>query len=732
MAKGIGDRTFLHDIILDIINDASLERPMQKKEIIQRLKQRDIELSRTTLDKKLSDLENKGYKMINVGRKGFYLEKTDDSLSDGELRFLIDVVMYSRLIPEDDTADMIEKLAKLGSGSFEKEMKKRAYSAERIEKDTFWGTIENVTIIQKALFAHKQISCNYITAIDFDMVYRFKDDIIVNPYELAFSGGKYYLLCSYENDEELVVLRLDKLDHLKILKSKCVENLALEKVKNEKGVQNYLYNQPELKGGQQMDFDLLCYKNSIDEVYDIFGKQNTRTKPIKPENYDDPESTMITVRTTREAMKSWAIIHADSIVVVNPDDFREEIVEAFNNAEYTYHKTGKPSRIRSFIARSLDDSIREAKISEMKKVRYMGHGKNRELETIDIAKYDIGSLKHLSLSHCKVCCSDIEVVFSNLNSISLMSCIFDTSIFKHFPALNSITIGRSTIIDLEFLKKYKAMKELTIIDCANVTNLSPILKLDSLNRFETNCECLDEKTTEKLHRRFPECRISVFENSSRGDNRNIATRSAFFIENGKVTSRNVCFEWFPGLSDLQKQRSIASLHKMIAELYNTSVPLEISTKGTDPLGAKLSTFNLRLDRRTFENVFQSSKILKKGGPFRDLIDMDPKKAKRDKRIRESGEIIVFNYDGIEFPTEPKTLFYDYTYIKAVKQNLTADEIKKITKYTHFTDIEFYPQRSINTQAKSVAIIKLMLETFGELPELSIDEFIEFHKENVLV
>ena len=64
MAKGMGDRTFLHDIILEIVNDATPERPMQKKQIIQRLKQRDIELSRTTLDKKLSDLENKGYRMV--------------------------------------------------------------------------------------------------------------------------------------------------------------------------------------------------------------------------------------------------------------------------------------------------------------------------------------------------------------------------------------------------------------------------------------------------------------------------------------------------------------------------------------------------------------------------------------------------------------------------------------------------------------------------------------------
>ncbi len=732
MAKGIGDRTFLHDIILDIINDASPERPMQKKEIIQRLKQRDIELSRTTLDKKLSDLENKGYKMINVGRKGFYLEKSDDSLSDGELRFLIDTVMYSRLIPEDDTAEMIEKLAKLGSGSFEKEMKKRAYSAERIEKDTFWGTIENVTIIQKALFAHKQISCNYITTIDFDMVYRFKDDIIVNPYELAFSSGKYYLLCSYENDEDLVVLRLDKLDHLKLLKSKCIENHALEKVKNEKGIQNYLYNQPELKGGQQMEFDLLCYNDAINEVYDIFGKQNTRTKPIRLENYDDPDSTMITVRTTREAMKSWAIIHADSIVVVKPEDFREEIVEAFDNAKYTYHKTGKPSRIRSFIARSLNDSIREAKISKMKKVRYMGHGKNRELETIDIGKYDINSLKHLSLSHCKVLCSDKEAAFSNLNSISFMNCIFDTSIFSHFPNLDNITIGRSTIIDLDFLTQYRTMRGLTIIDCANVTDLSPILKLDSLNRFETNCEYLDDNMFERIHQRFPDCKISIFENSSREGNLDIATRTAFFVENGKVTSRNVSFEWFPGLSDSQKQRSIASFHKMIAELDNTSVPLEISTKATEPLGEKLGTFNLKLDGHTLENVYQSSKIFEKGGPFTELLDYEPKKAERDRRIRESGEIVGFNYKGIDFPTEPKTLFYDYTYIIAVKQTLNADEIKKIAEYTHFTDIEYYPRRNAYTQAKSAAIIKLMLDKFGEIPELSIDEFIEFHKKYVLI
>ena len=143
MPNGSGDRTFLHDTILSILNEATPEKPMQKKQIMQRLANKDITLSRTTLDKKLSDLELKGYKLIDVGRKGFYLEKDSDYISDGELRFLIDTVMYSRLIPEDNAAAIIEKLAKLGSGSFEKEMKKRASIAWNLEKDAFWGTLEN-------------------------------------------------------------------------------------------------------------------------------------------------------------------------------------------------------------------------------------------------------------------------------------------------------------------------------------------------------------------------------------------------------------------------------------------------------------------------------------------------------------------------------------------------------------------------------------------------------------
>lgn len=510
MAKGTGDRTFLHDILIEIMKDTSPENTMQKTQIYKKLEQKDIYLSRTTVDRKFLDLEKKGYKLVKT-KKGFYLEKTDDSLTDGELRLLIDTIMYSRIIPADFSRDIIVKLAKLGSGTFEKAMNKRAYTAKDLDKEAYWGTIENVELIQKAIFEHKQISCNYITVIDYHMKYKYEDNIILNPYELAFSGGKYYLLCSYENDEELTVLRLDRLDYTEILKSKCVENNALEKVKKEKGIQQYLYNQPELKGGQPIDIDLLCYNDALYEVYDDFGKQNTRIKTVRPENFDDPDTTLISVRTTREAMKSWVIFHADSIVVIKPQDLRDEICDSLKIAQHTYLKSGKPSNMRSRMAISLDEAIREMRIAGSRTLHYTSSKKNGQFERIDISKYDLKNIGALWLGNCSIYKSDSETVYPKIKLLSLSECEYDNNVFIAFPNIRRIFLqGRGTPNStLEFLKQYERLDTLCI-SCQEIKDLSPILELKELKEFETGSHYCNKEFVEKLRHKFPECKVHLY------------------------------------------------------------------------------------------------------------------------------------------------------------------------------------------------------------------------------
>ena len=211
----------------------------------------------------------------------------------------------------------------------------------------------------------------------------------------------------------------------------------------------------------------------------------------------------------------------------------------------------------------------------------------------------------------------------------------------------------------------------------------------------------------------------------------MAIRPAYFVTNGKVIKSEYEFLWFAGFSLAQKQRSVVSLHNAIKTSNAEAKPLEISTKGIIALGVKLSAFNLKLNGYTLENIFQSSKVFSNGGPYRDLLEVSPKEAKRDDRLHNSGALVGFNYAGIDFPLELKTVFYDYIYINAVKQTLSPEEIGRITEYTHFTDIEFNPQRSINTQAKTAAIIRFMLEKYNEIPPFDVSDFIRFHSEMVL-
>lgn len=201
-------------------------------------------------------------------------------------------------------------------------------------------------------------------------------------------------------------------------------------------------------------------------------------------------------------------------------------------------------------------------------------------------------------------------------------------------------------------------------------------------------------------------------------------RPAFFTtDDNRVMSRTVEFEWMPGLSETQKKRSVANMHKALNDKA-----LEISTKSDVALGVKLSAFNLKLDGIPLECVYQSSKVFKNGGPYRDLMNVHPKQAKGDERLRNSGSLTGFEYNGHLWKSDTGTAFYDYIYVNAVKNSLSIDEIIKITEYNFFTDIEFNPNKSVNTQARSVAIIKSLLNFFGEIPDVSLpEEFLKYHK-----
>lgn len=180
-----------------------------------------------------------------------------------------------------------------------------------------------------------------------------------------------------------------------------------------------------------------------------------------------------------------------------------------------------------------------------------------------------------------------------------------------------------------------------------------------------------------------------------------ATRPIFLPQKsalGFFSEVSVKFEYHSGFAQSQKQKSIRSLH----EQSNLHPVLEVSTRSEHSIGYELSAFNLTYMNKPIESLFQGSKCFENGGPYTDIYSMPPLQAKKDGRIKTSGNINGFIFDGRRWLLVPKSAFYDWLYINALALNKSYF-YDKLNHYGGFSDIEFNPKKSISTQARSCAI-----------------------------
>ena len=183
------------------------------------------------------------------------------------------------------------------------------------------------------------------------------------------------------------------------------------------------------------------------------------------------------------------------------------------------------------------------------------------------------------------------------------------------------------------------------------------------------------------------------------------------------------FEWFPGVSKTQKQKSISSLHAVVQADYALT-PLEVSSKSPTTIGVDLSAFNLGYVHpktklpTSVESAFQASKVFERGGPFPDLLNASSRDAKAYISGLEFGELVSFQFYGQKWQLRPLTAFYDWLYLNS----LTANNQNGVDDFAYdaFTDIEFNPKKSINCQAYSLALY-VSLKKRNELGSLLRDQ-----------
>jgi hypothetical protein len=192
----------------------------------------------------------------------------------------------------------------------------------------------------------------------------------------------------------------------------------------------------------------------------------------------------------------------------------------------------------------------------------------------------------------------------------------------------------------------------------------------------------------------------------------------------------VTFRWHAGMAATQKKKNVAELHEA-AHSRGLIHLLEISSKSDREIGRRLSAFHQKVRMQNGEIIplecaYQGSKVFEGGGPYTNLFHVEPRDAKRDQRLKESGKLTRFEFEGRQFPLHPKSVFYDWLYANAIFPE--REWLRRLDKLDGFTDIEFNPEKSVNCQARSCAFfVALEKRNLLDKAMMSFENFAEFQR-----
>ena len=193
--------------ILQILQKySSPEHPLWQEEIQDYLlRDYGVELERKAIGRNLAYLCEAGFHIVNIPKRGCYLEAFGFNSSD--LRLVIDAILSSKHIAAEHAKDLVQKVKDLGNAKFSFETEHVEYLGERGEED-MKQTFHALDYVNRAIGSKRQIE------FDYDENAKKKHCRAV-PRRILLHEQTYYLL-AYDG-EQLAFYRLDKMSNTYML-----------------------------------------------------------------------------------------------------------------------------------------------------------------------------------------------------------------------------------------------------------------------------------------------------------------------------------------------------------------------------------------------------------------------------------------------------------------------------------------------------------------------------------
>lgn len=321
--------------ILDILKRYTDENHrLSQKEIVELLKDEyDMQADRKSVKRNLMNLIDFGYDIeysesIRVNKNGeeeiiytdWYLNR---DFSDAELRLLIDSLLFSKHIPYSQCKELIEKLSGLSNIYFDTKVKHIRTLTENMpqNKELFY-TIE---ILDEAISKGKKVAFTY-NAYDIDKKLhpRREEKYIVNPYQIAATNGRYYLICNYDKYDDISNYRIDRITNIELLDEQVKPKPTDWTLPKHMTEHIYMFS------GMSESVVFRAKRYIVSDIIDWFGTEVTFAEAT-----DDEVTARVNVNL--EAMRLWAMQYAKHIEIIRPASLREEIISDLKEAAGNYN-----------------------------------------------------------------------------------------------------------------------------------------------------------------------------------------------------------------------------------------------------------------------------------------------------------------------------------------------------------------------------------------------------------
>jgi predicted DNA-binding transcriptional regulator YafY len=153
---------------------------------------------------------------------------------------------------------------------------------------------------------------------------------IINPYQMVAAEGRYYLICNNDKYNNAANYRIDRIQNIKLLDSDVKPKKQVEGLEKGLNLQEYMYQNLNMFTSSPIRVEFLVPENYISLVIDFFGEH------VKFYNSKQKGIVSCRLKVSEEAMKHWAVQHANIAKVISPEHLVDAIRDEIRKANELY------------------------------------------------------------------------------------------------------------------------------------------------------------------------------------------------------------------------------------------------------------------------------------------------------------------------------------------------------------------------------------------------------------